>query len=87
MDLPTPATDAGEDTALLLHTLLLHNGLPAEVLAALLPIAPARLHLQVLQLEATGLVEMCAARWQVSALAYPGVRDFLRARGYHTDDF
>jgi hypothetical protein len=83
-----PASDAGDETALVLHALLLHNGLEAPLLATLLPIAAAHLNLQLLQLHALGLVErQDADRWQVTPLAYPGVRAFLRARGYLTDSF
>jgi len=83
-----PASDAGDDTALVLHALLLHNGLEAPLLATLLPIAAAHLNLQLLHLHALGLVErQDADRWQVTPLAYPGVRAFLRARGYLTDSF
>ena len=83
-----PASDAGDETALVLHALLLHNGLEAPLLASLLPIAAAHLNLQLLQLHALGLVErQDADRWQVTPLAYPGVRAFLRARGYLTDSF
>ena len=70
------------------HALLLHNGLEAPLLATLLPIAAAHLNLQLLHLHALGLVErQDADRWQVTPLAYPGVRAFLRARGYLTDSF
>ena len=83
-----PASDAGDETALVLHALLLHNGLEAPLLATLLPIAAAHLNLQLLHLHALGLVErQDADRWQVTPLAYPGVRAFLRARGYLTDSF
>ena len=83
-----PASDAGDETALVLHALLLHNGLEAPLLATLLPIAAAHLNLQLLRLHALGLVErQDADRWQVTPLAYPGVRAFLRARGYLTDSF
>ena len=65
-----PASDAGDETALVLHALLLHNGLEAPLLATLLPIAAAHLNLQLLQLHALGLVErQDADRWQVTPLA------------------
>lgn len=88
LEIRAPASDAGDDTALILHALLLHNGLAAPLLATLLPIATAQLNLQLLQLQSLGLVEMQdMGRWQVTPLSYPGVRAFLRARGYLTDSF
>ena len=88
LEIRAPASDAGDDTALILHALLLHNGLAAPLLATLLPIATAQLNLQLLQLQSLGLVEMQdTGRWQVTPLSYPGVRAFLRARGYLTDSF
>ena len=73
--------------AFLLHALLLHRGLDAEALGALLPIPDARMHSHLLRLRALTLLEHDGARWQVAPLAYPTVREFLRSRSYLTDGF
>ena len=73
--------------AFLLHALLLHRGLEGDVLGALLPIPPGRLHSYLLRLQALELLSRAGARWQVAPLAYPAVREFLRSRSYLTDSF
>jgi hypothetical protein len=85
-ELPALPSDAQEDTALMLHALLLHGAAPAALLPAVLPLAAHRAQALLLRLQAQAVVE-CRddGRWAVAALAYPAVRDVLRARGYLTD--
>ncbi|TMW74758.1 hypothetical protein FG147_06295 [Thauera sp. UPWRP] len=94
VEAPALPAESGEDDALLFHALLLHAGLPASLLARLLPLPMARIRSKLLRLEALGLVEadprsgaQAEPCWQVAALAYPTVREFLRSRSYLTDAF
>lgn len=79
--------ETGEDVAFLLHALLLHGGLPAEVLALLLPVPRGRVISQLQRLQALGVLIFESECWQVAPLAYPTVREFLLARTYLTDAF
>jgi DNA-binding HxlR family transcriptional regulator len=93
MDLPAIPDDLGDHGALLLHALLLHNGLAYEELVYMLPIHPTRLVEELRQLEVLGLIhvvepvgELSAySEWQVTPLGYPAVRRFLREEGYWLD--
>lgn len=87
IETPTLPAESGEDVAFLLHALLLHRGLDGDVLGTLLPIPQGRLHSHLLRLQALELLIREGARWQVAPLAYPTVREFLRARSYLTDGF
>lgn len=87
IETPTLPAESGEDVAFLLHALLLHRGLDAEALGALLPIPGARVLSHLLRLQALELLTRDGTRWQVAPLAYPTVREFLRSRSYLTDDF
>lgn len=79
--------EAGEEVAFVLHALLLHRGLSAEVLALLLPFSRAGVISQLLRLQARGVLLREGECWQVAPLAYPAVREFLHARAYLTDAF
>ena len=79
--------DVSEEMAFVLHTLLLHGALPADVLAELLPIAPHRCMALLLGLRNAGVVYCLDDRWRVHELAYMAVRGLLRGRDYLTDDF
>ena len=71
--------------ATILHTRLLHNGLPAKLLAQLLSLSATEVFQHLYGLHAAGLVEKSAEMWRVSALGYPVVRRFLQGEGYLTD--
>ena len=75
------------EIAVVLHCLLLHNGLPVDLLVKLLPLSQgvvtATLHL----LTSANLVEARNNAWRVSALGYPVVRQFLKSNGYMVDLF
>ncbi len=84
LDLPAiPGTDQGN--LLILHGLLLHNGLPGHLLPQLLPLPESQIwnHLQILQ--NAGVVEMNQDIWRITALGYPAVRDALFREGYLVD--
>jgi hypothetical protein len=84
---PAMPMEADDDMAFVLHGLLLHNGLSAETLAEILPLSRSRIMSLLLRLLSCGLVNRDETSWQVSALGYATVREFLRARDYLTDQF
>lgn len=84
---PTPTTDLLRENAFVLHTLLLHNGLPAEWLSQLLPSSCHPGLATLCYLETAGLVEQRHdGFWRISPLGYPVVRLFLKSEGYLIDD-
>lgn len=84
-----------EAHALVLHSLLLHNGLSAELLPDLLPLRAAAVQGILLRLaappsglqSAAGWVRCDQGRWQVDPLHYPTVRECLAAQGLLCDRF
>ena len=83
----TPASGLLREHAVPLHTLLLHAGLTAELLAQLLPLATPSIAATLAGLEAAGLLIRHGNEWRISPMAYPTVRQFLRDNGYLTDGF
>ncbi len=79
--------ETGEDLIFILHNLLLHNGLSATTLAELMPLPKTQIVSNLLRLQSMELVQSSEDIWRVSALGYPGVREFLRSHGYLVDAF
>ncbi len=79
--------DANQDKLFVLHTLLLHAGLPIKELAEILPLSPAEIMRAVHILRNAGLIQLAGDRWVVSALGYPAVRQILSQEGYLIDAF
>ncbi len=79
--------EADEDSAIVLHALLLHNGLPAALLPELLPLPHHRCLAVLMKLREPGLVQLQDGRWSVDPLGYALARELLRGRDYLTDDF
>ncbi len=77
----------GSVQALILHTLLIHNGLCGEVLFGLLPFPANQIMAGVVWLENQRLVECTQDRWQVTPNAYATVRRFLGDEGFLIDAF
>jgi hypothetical protein len=77
----------GSDHALLLHALLIHGGLPAEVVAEVLSFSADAVRRANADLQDTGLIETNEGLWQVSPAGYPAVRSYLDGEGYFTDNF
>jgi hypothetical protein len=73
------------ESAFVLHCLLLHDGLPADLLADLLPLLQGTAAATLLRLSAAGLVEEHRRVWRVTSLGYPAVRHFLHGNGYLVD--
>jgi hypothetical protein len=87
-DLSAIFSESDEALALLLHSLLLHDGLPDEQLAALLPLRWFRVQAMLWRLAAAGaLSKHGCGRWRITAAAYPEARALLRAQGFLLDDF
>jgi hypothetical protein len=85
LTLPEAPQDA-RDQAIVLHTLLLHNGLTAELLPRLLPLSESELADSLHRLNDAGLVEALEQSWRISAAGYPVVRKLLDNEGYLTDE-
>lgn len=75
------------DEAVVLHTLLLHNGLTLELMRQILPLLPTRVTETVAHLQEAGLVAQDGAAWRVTPLGYPPARQFLQDVGYLVDQF
>ncbi|MDY0292672.1 MAG: hypothetical protein RBR02_10105 [Desulfuromonadaceae bacterium] len=84
---PLPPADGTDSVALILHTLLLHRGLPEELLPQLLPMSHARIMATLLRLQGRGIVEECEQFWYVAPLGYAGTCTYLRERNYLIDQF
>ncbi len=82
---PSPPSEATRECAVMLHSLLLHNGLRDDLLSQLLPSSPHEVAQRLIQLQENELIEKDAEIWRVSALGYPVVRRFLRDEGYLSD--
>ncbi len=78
---------ADHNAAFVLHTLLIHAGLPLDLLQKLLPLSPNQTMETLFSLEERGLVTQSNRVWQVTALGYPVVRQFLQTNGYLVDRF
>ena len=84
---PCLPSGAGRDEAFVLHTLLLHNGLPIELMERLLHLSPDQIMGTLIHLEESGLVALDETAWQVTPQGYPAVRQFLQAGDYLIDHF
>lgn len=86
MDKPQLIFPVEDHIAFVLHTLLLHNGLTADLLYPLLPNAPIELARTVRDLYATGVIQEVNGEWRVTPAAYPEVRRGLAQQGFLVDD-
>ncbi|WP_295881566.1 hypothetical protein [uncultured Thiohalocapsa sp.] len=85
---PSLAAGPDETVALVLHALLLHNGLPGPLLAELLPLPAFRVEGVLQRLAAAGAIaEAPAGDWRLTAAGYAPARDLLKAQGFLLDDF
>jgi hypothetical protein len=85
--LPVMPDARGSVQALILHALLIHNGLSADVVLGLLPFPTSQIMAGVAWLENHRLVENRHDRWQVAPNAYASVRGFLGKEGFLVDAF
>lgn len=84
---PVLPSEKDEDMVFIMHVLLLHNGLPEAVLTQLLPLPHHRIMSLLLRLKDMGIVALHQGCWQITALGYISVRDYLRSRDYMPDGF
>jgi hypothetical protein len=87
LKLPVVPTPIGTDECFILHTLLLHGGMTAELLAALLPLSYNQVRRILHFFWDAELLEQVAETWRVRLFAYPAVRQFLAHEGYLVDQF
>ncbi|NAW33295.1 hypothetical protein [Halomonas alimentaria] len=85
LDEATLPGEVGEESVLLLHTLLLHGGLDEALLPEVLPFSHARALSGLRQLQRRGVVSCDAGRWRVAPLGYMSVRRLLEERTYLVD--
>jgi hypothetical protein len=85
--LPEISRGTGAAELLVLHTLLLHDGLPAQILDLLLPFSPGDIMQRLYRLRSGGLVKLEDGLWRVTLLGYPSVRAALSDEDYLVDAF
>lgn len=88
-DLSLPSLPPGSATreSVILHTLLIHAGLPAAVLFHLVPFPTSIVIARLMALRDGGLVSEIAGRWRVTLLGYPAVRNAIESEGLLVDAF
>ena len=87
IDEPMLPGEADEDIALVLHALLLHDGLRPALLPRLLPLTHDGCLAILLRLQRARLVACRNDRCCVTATGYSSVRSLLAGRDYLTDGF
>ncbi len=87
LDHPAPPSAISPESSILLHSLLLHNGLSQAVLAEILPFSSNVITRMALVLKDAGLIEKNEGLWNVSPSGYPIVKMYLDGEGYLTDQF
>jgi hypothetical protein len=80
-----PGTDRHD--LMVLHTLLLHDGLPADILDLLLPLSLGAIMERLYRLRAVGLIKIEDGLWRVTLLGYPAVRQAMADEDLIVDDF
>ncbi len=83
--LPKLTSPVDNRELIILHTLLIHSGLPMPILSELLPLSEIERNSLMERLNSAGLVKLDDKEWRVSLLGYPSVRDNLAAEGYLVD--
>lgn len=87
-DVPHPemADGVSDWDGMILYALLLHGGMSPDLLTALLPPPANQIRHTLSLLQAGRFVEQVEGEWQVTALGYPSVRDYLLGEGYYVDE-
>jgi hypothetical protein len=83
--LPRVPADSRQEEFFLLQALLLHGGLPFDLLSRLLPGAVSAIREKLLRFQAEGLVKGEEGVWRVTLLGYPAVRQCLEDEGFLID--
>lgn len=85
LNLPIIPYTKNQKQPFVLHTLLLHDGLPSQVLSHVLSISDVEI-IQILHhLKNDGILDVEQGIWRVTPLSYPSVRQFLNSEGYLVD--
>lgn len=87
LDLPSVPLQHTQSDLFVLHALLLHGGLPTDLLPVVLPSTPTEIMQALHHLHACGLLSEVRDRWQITSLGYPAVRRVLVSEGYLVDQF
>lgn len=87
MCLTAPLLPLEDIQVLVMHALLLHNGLHRSLLCHMLPFQVHELDQALILLEGLGILERKEKKWRVRAAAYPAVRRAMGDEGYLTDAF
>jgi len=82
---PIPPDDDTDLIAFILHTLLLHRGMPEELLPRVLPMSRQHIMAALLRLRRLEIVEEHEQFWYIAPLAYVGASTYLRERNYLLD--
>ncbi len=85
--LPALPPGSGAPELLLLHALLLHDGLPADILDRLLPFSQGEIMQRLYRLRTEGLLKLEDGLWRVTLLGYPAVRTALAEEDHLVDSF
>lgn len=85
--LPELSSRADRRDLMLLHMLLLHDGLSSEILDRLLPLSRGAVMERLYGLRARGLVKTEEELWRVTLLGYPAVRQAIEDEDLLVDDF
>lgn len=87
LNLPSLPPDASTLEAIVLHTLLLHAGLPSSILCRVVPFPASDVIATLAVLRDAELILEYGQIWKVAPLGYPGVRAFVRAETLLIDLF
>jgi hypothetical protein len=83
---PELPSSADRHDLMLLHSLLLHDGLPAGVLDRLLPLSLGAVMERLYRMRAAGLVKTENGLWRITLLGYPAVRRAMADEDMLVDD-
>ncbi|TVR81126.1 MAG: hypothetical protein EA405_09050 [Rhodospirillales bacterium] len=87
MRLPTLIADPPDLDQYFLHTLLVHGGLPEDILPTVLPAPGTDLGRSLRRLSADNIIGEYNGRWQVTGAGYPSVRQVMARQGLLLDAF
>ncbi len=85
--LPLMYSDAGQNEAFILQTILFHRSLSLDVLQRIVPLSPDCIMTTLYKLLDCDLVTKTECTWQVNPQGYPVVRRFLENSGFCVDQF
>lgn len=84
---PLLPNDSGRNEAIVLHSLLLHNGSSLDLLTLVLPLSSSQTIETLYRLKERRIVALLQNIWRVTPEGYPAVRHFLQSNSYLVDQF